>query len=93
MARLAYTFPVVETIGLYVAVLPGYSTHQPCPADSAKGFVLAFEGGADMGITDRIFANLGAGYQLGFQSVTVVDDKFDARTRYVRVNLGGGVRF
>ena len=29
MARLAYTFPVVETIDLYVAVLPGYSTLQP----------------------------------------------------------------
>ena len=92
MARVAYTFPVVETIGLYVGRSPGYSIIGLSGA-SAKGFVLAFDGGVDMGITDRIFANIGAGYQLGFQSVTEVDGKFDARTRYVRVNLGGGVRF
>jgi hypothetical protein len=93
MARLAYTFPVVETIGLYVAVLPGYSTIGLPGGTSAAGLVLAFEGGVDMGITDRIFANFGGGYQLGFQSVTEIEGKFDARTRYVRVNLGGGVRF
>ena len=93
MARLAYTFPVVETVGLYVAVLPGYST-LPLPGGiSASGLVLAFEAGADMGITDHIFINFGAGYQWGFQSVSVVEGKFDARTRYVRLNLGGGVRF
>jgi len=93
MARLAYTFSVVETVGLYVAVLPGYSTFPLTGGISASGLVLAFEAGADMGITDRIFINLGAGYQWGFQSVTEVEGKFDARTRYVRVNLGGGVRF
>jgi hypothetical protein len=92
MARLAYTFPVVDDIGLYVAVLPGYSIIG-LSGGSAKGLVVAFEGGVDMGITDRIFANFGAGYQLGFQSVSEVDGTFDARTRYVRVNLGGGVRF
>jgi len=92
MARLAYTFPIVETIDLYVAVLPGYSIIG-LSGGSAKGLVVAFEAGADMGITDRIFLNLGAGYQWGFQSVTEVEGKFDARTRYVRVNLGGGVRF
>lgn len=93
MGRLAYTFPVVETIGLYVAVLPGYST-LPLPGGiSASGLVLAFEAGADMGITDRIFLNFAGGYQWGFQSVSVVEGKFDARTRYARLNLGGGVRF
>ncbi len=93
MARLAYTFPVVETVGLYVAVLPGYSTFPLTGGISATGLVLAFEAGADMAITDHIFLNLGAGYQWGFQSVSEVEGKFDARTRYVRVNLGGGVRF
>jgi len=93
MARIAYTFPVVETIGLYVAVLPGYSTIGLPGGTSAAGLVLALEGGVDMGITDRIFANFGAGYQFGFQSVTEIEGKFDARTRYVRLNLGGGVRF
>jgi len=93
MARVAYTFPIVETVGLYVEVLPGYSSITQPGSDPFKGFVFGFGGGADMGITDRIFANIGAGYQLGFQSVTVAGDKFDARSRYVRVSLGGGVRF
>ena len=92
MGRLAYTFPIVQTIDLYVAALPGYSIIG-FSGGSAKGLVLAFEGGVDMGITDHIFVNLGGGYQLGFQSVTEVEGKFDARTRYVRLDLGGGVRF
>jgi hypothetical protein len=93
MARVAYTFPVEETIGLYVAALPGYSIISQTGSSSAKGFVLALEGGVEMAVTDRIFANLGGGYQLGFQSVTVGGTKLDDRTRYVRVNLGGGFRF
>jgi hypothetical protein len=93
LARLAYTFPVVDTIGLYVEALPGYSLLPQAGGSAAKGFVVAFDAGADMGITDRIFANLGAGYQLGFQSLTVAGEKVDTRTRYVRVSLGGGVRF
>ena len=93
MARVAYTFPIVETIGLYVAALPGYSTINQPGSPSAKGFVLAFDGGVEMSVTDRIFADLGGGYQLGFQSLTVSGTKLDERTKYVRVNLGGGFRF
>ena len=69
MARLAYTFPIAETIGVYVEALPGYSLIT-VPGELAKGFVFAFGAGADMEITNRIFATLGAGYQLGFQSLT-----------------------
>ena len=93
MARVAYTFPIVETIGLYVAALPGYSTISQPGSPAAKGFVLALDGGVEMSVTDRIFADLGGGYQLGFQSVTVSGTKLDQRTKYVRVNLGGGFRF
>lgn len=93
MGRVAYTFPVVETIGLYVAALPGYSSIKQSGGPAAKGFVLAFDGGVEMSVTDRIFANLGGGYQIGFQSVTISGTKLDARTRYVRMNLGGGFRF
>jgi hypothetical protein len=94
MLRLAYTFPVEETIGLYVEALPGYShITQPNAQPPATGFVFGFGAGADMEITNRIFANLGGGYQWGFQSINIAGDKFDTRTRYVRVNLGGGVRF
>jgi hypothetical protein len=93
MARLAYTFPVVETIGLYIDALPGYSKIPQSGGTPATGFVIAFDVGADMGITDRIFANLAGGYQLGFQSLTVAGESVATRTRYVRVSLGGGIRF
>jgi len=93
MARVAYTFPIVEATGLYVAALPGYSIITLDDGSSAKGLVLAFDGGVEMSVTDRIFANLGGGYQIGFQSLTISGMKLDTRTRYVRVNLGGGFRF
>jgi hypothetical protein len=93
MARVAYTFPVVETIGLYLEALPGYSTISQSGSSSAKGFVLGLGGGVVMDVTDRIFATLGGGYQLGFQSVKVSGTNLDDRTRYVRANLGGGFRF
>jgi hypothetical protein len=94
MLRLAYTFQVEETIGLYVEALPGYSSLKQPGGAPATGFVFAFGAGADMQLTRRIFATRGGGYQWGFQSTTdSAGDKFDTRTRYVRVNLGGGVRF
>jgi hypothetical protein len=93
MARVAYTFPVVDTIGLYLEALPGYSTISQPGSSSAKGFVLGLGGGIVMDVTDRIFATIGGGYQLGFQSVSVSGTSFDDRTKYVRVNLGGGFRF
>jgi hypothetical protein len=93
MARLAYTFPIVETIGLYVEVLPGYSLIGLPDGTSAKGFVLGFGGGVDLDLTDRVFANLGVGYQIGYQSVTISGTVLDNRTKYLRVALGGGVKF
>jgi len=94
MARVAYAFPIVDTIALYVEVLPGYSLISQPAASAAKGLVLGFGGGVAMDVTDGIFANLGVGYQVGFQKVSAeggADE--DDRTRYVRVALGGGVRF
>ena len=93
MARVAYTFPVVETIELYVEVLPGYSTINQPGTGSSSGFVLGFGGGIEMSVTDRIFADLAGGYQLGYQSVNVGGSSLEDRTKFVRVNLGGGVRF
>ena len=46
-----------------------------------------------MDLGDRAFVNLGAGYQIGFQKVSQADLNLDNRTKYVRVVLGGGVRF
>jgi hypothetical protein len=92
MARVAYTQPVVEAIAVYVEALPGYS-FIAVPGAVAQGFVLAAGAGVLMDMTDRVFANVGAGYQRGFQSVSQSGMTLDNSTRYLRVALGGGVRF
>jgi hypothetical protein len=89
MARVAYAFPVVDTIAIYVEVLPGYSFISPPDGDTAKGLVLAFGAGGAMDLTDRTFVDLGVGYQIGFQKRADVD----VRTKYLRVALGVGMRF
>ena len=93
MARVAYTVPVVETIAVYAEVLPGYSLIAPPSGDTAKGFVLAFGAGGAMDLTDRTFANLGVGYQLGFQKRIAEGIASDVKTKYLRVAFGVGVRF
>ena len=89
MARVAYTLPIVDTIAVYAEALPGYSIISLPGTSPAKGFVLAVGGGVAMDLGDRGFVNLGAGYQIGFQSLTVAGDKVDTRTRYVHLTLGG----
>jgi hypothetical protein len=94
MARVAYVFPVLDAISVYAEVLPGYSLIVPSDnAAVSKGLVLAFGVGCAMDMTDRFFINLGAGYQMGFQSQTSGIHQMQLRTKYVRVALGGGVRF
>jgi hypothetical protein len=91
LARLAYVFPVVEDVDVYAEILPGYSLIRS-PAAPA-GLVLAFGLGCAMEITERYFVNVGGGYQLGFQSWAAGANSYDTRTRYVRVAMGGGVKF
>jgi len=90
LARLAYEYPVVETIRLYGEALPGYSLIRN--ASGAKGLIVAFGLGAAMDIADRYFLNVGAGYQLGFQKWTEGSITYDTSTRFVRVVVGGGIR-
>jgi hypothetical protein len=105
-ARVAYTVPVVDTLRLYAEVMPGYSIIWPSDGDAPKGFVLEVGGGCAMDLTDRVFVDLGAGYQWGFQSLLLKgqpdpmmmnkkgpDVTVDARTKYLRVALGVGWRF
>jgi opacity protein-like surface antigen len=92
-ARVAYTQPLVETIAVYAEFLPGYSLIVPSDGDTAKGLVVALGAGVSMDVTPRIFANLGVGYQAGFQKLPPMDQSQDVRTKYVRVALGGGWRF
>ncbi len=90
MARVAYTLHLVDTIGVYAEVLPGYSLiSPPGGGDLSRGPVVAFGVGALMELTDRVFANLGVGYEVGFQKTRVSE----TRTRYVRLALGVGARF
>jgi opacity protein-like surface antigen len=93
MACVRYAFPIVDGITLYGEALPGSSsiTHPGHP--SSNGFVLALGGGAAMDMSDRIFINVGVGYQLGYQSLALSGMTRDSRSQFVRVALGVGARF
>jgi Outer membrane protein beta-barrel domain len=94
MARVAYAYTVAPKFAIYAEVLPGYSIiSNPNGADSAKGLVLAGGVGAMMDITDQAFVNLGVGYQMGFQKVSVAGTSIDEKTKFLRIALGGGVKF
>lgn len=91
MARIAYSYPVAETINVYAEVLPGYSLLRN--ESGSAGFVLAGGVGVAMDLTDRFFINLGGGYQIGFQKIANGDNSLESRTRYVRFALGAGTKF
>jgi hypothetical protein len=91
MARVAGEIQVVESTTVYAEVLPGYSL---ITTDSGpKGFVIAFGVGAAMQMTDRIFINVGGGYQIGYQKWASGANTLTTSTKYIRVALGGGVKF
>jgi hypothetical protein len=91
MARIAYSYPVAETINLYAEVLPGYSLIKN--ESGSAGFVVAGGVGVAMDLTDRFFVNLGGGYQIGFQKIANGGNTLESRTRYVRFALGAGTKF
>jgi hypothetical protein len=90
LARVAYAFTIPDVVSLYAEVLPGYSIIYPAVTDTSKGLVVAFGVGAAMDLTKHVFANLGVGYQKGFQNQTAVANY---RTDYLRFVLGTGVKF
>jgi hypothetical protein len=106
MVRIAYAYPLVDTISVYAAALPGYSLIMPKVGDKPKGPVFAFELGAMMNLGERTFISLAGGYQWGFQQrtdtsrmmqmdgsekVTMVTT--NVRPNYYRAALGLGWRF
>jgi Outer membrane protein beta-barrel domain len=93
MVRAAYSRHIVESIALFVEVLPGYSIIHPSPGDSSTGLVLGFGGGTTMDLSEHAFASFGLGYQVGFQSLPAKDAGGETRTRYLRVAIGVGTRF
>ncbi len=90
MARVAGEIQIVEGTKLYAELLPGYSLITT--NSSPKGFVVAFGVGATMQMTDRIFVNVGGGYQIGFQKWASGANTLTTSTKYLRVALGAGVR-
>jgi hypothetical protein len=98
MARLAYVYAVSPKLDVYAEVLPGYSlvTYNRIvlgsQAPRARGIVVGCGLGAGFAITDRVFANAGVGYQLGFQVSHGIGDR-DVNTKFLRIALGGGVKF
>jgi hypothetical protein len=101
MARVVGSLPLVDTIAIYAEALPGYSLIMPSEGNTAKGLVLAGGVGVVMDLVDRMFINLGAGYQRGFatRTDTSVNEGVtsmvttDVQTEYWRVALGVGMRF
>jgi hypothetical protein len=94
MVRVAYAYRVVEGISVYVAALPGYSLIIPSgSAAVSRGLVIGGDVGAVVDMTSHAFFNVGGGYQVGFQSQFAGVHENQLRTSYVRVALGGGVRF
>ena len=103
MARIAYAYSVIPKLAVYAEVLPGYSIlflpdslimmgEKP---DSPKGFVIGFGAGAAYDITDQFFANLAVGYQMAFQKTKTPgeNEDYDMRTKFLRIAVGGGMKF
>jgi hypothetical protein len=94
MVRVAYELRLADAITVYAEVLPGFSRIAPSDdASPSSGLVLAIGAGCAMDLDDRFFINLAGGYQMGFQSQTEGVHQMELRTKYVRVAMGGGVRF
>ena len=93
MARVAYEFSLVDSITPYLELLPGYSIINLPGTKPAKGLVFGAGAGIAMDMSDRIFLNMGFGYQWGFQKVTQSGTVSDNKTTYLRLALGGGVHF
>jgi opacity protein-like surface antigen len=98
MARIAYAYTVAPKLDVYAEVLPGYSlvTYNKIVLGSqpprARGMVLGGGLGAAFAITERLFANVGVGYQQGFQTSHGISDR-EVETKFIRIALGGGVKF
>jgi hypothetical protein len=101
MARIAYEYTVIPKLDVYAEVLPGYSVIQFAGGRSyfgeapsnPKGFVIGFGAGAAYDITEQFFANLGVGYQMGFATFSIPDSEQGFRTKFLRIALGGGMKF
>jgi len=96
MLRLGGGGYVADKLQLYGYVSPGYSIIQlpsGSGVDNPKGFIVGFHAGAMYDVTPGAFLNLELGYQLGFQSTTVLGTSVDYKFSLAQIGLGGGIRF
>jgi len=94
MARIAYAYTVAPKFAVLAEVLPGYSIiSNPSGINAGKGFVIAGGLGGMMDVTDQIFVNIGVGYQMGFQKISQSGVTADEKTKFLRIAVGGGVKF
>jgi len=101
LARIAYEYTVMPKLDVYAEVLPGYTIVQFASGRSfmgetppnPKGFAIGFGAGAAYDLTDQFFANLGVGYQMNFTQFSVGGSDLANRTKYLRIALGGGMKF
>jgi hypothetical protein len=93
LARIAYLLPLAESIAVYGELLPGYSKLSGVGSGAPNGLVLAFDVGVQMGLSDRLFVNIGGGYQWGFQKVSIMGMKYDNNVDFVRAQIAVGTRF
>ncbi len=101
MARIAYAYTVMPKLAVYAEVLPGYAiislpssvSYLGEKPPSPKGLVIGGGVGAAFDVTDELFVNLGVGYQMGFQKMTVAGSDNDVKTKFLRIALGGGMKF
>ncbi len=93
LARIAYLLPLAESIAVYGELLPGYSKLSGVGSGAPNGLVLAFDVGVQMGLSDRLFVNIGGGYQWGFQKVAIMNMKYDNNVDFVRAQVAVGTRF
>lgn len=89
LARIAYAYTVMPKLAVGAEVLPGYSIIVPKEGSNGKGFLVAFGAFGAYDVTDQVFVNLNVGYQMGLQKA----DGLKTNTRYLRIALGGGVKF
>lgn len=90
LLRLAYSYWIPEVATFYVEVLPGYSIVYPSTQDTSKGLVMVYGIGAELDLSKRVYANVGIGYQAGYQTES---SAAYYRNSYVRGTVGIGMRF
>jgi hypothetical protein len=93
MVRIAGGLPLGEIMAFgYIA--PGYSLiFIPDSDETPKGLVIDFGFGGSYSISQQVYFSFDAGYQVGFQSVTLGNVSGEIKTSFLHLGAGIGARF